>query len=129
MATITYTPDNLVDRIATVYGVTFQDGRSVNSAATRLTPGQLQKLRGNPQFTVEDDDGTVHHAVPEVDDEAPVIDPRDLVEIPDDWADLHWKTKAKLAKALGSDAEDAAQADEAIEAELLRRNGIVADEE
>lgn len=50
-------------------------------------------------------------------------DERDAVEIPDDWEDLHFQRKVKIARDLG--AEDASTKDEAeavIRQELERRN-------
>lgn len=52
----------------------------------------------------------------------PVVEPVELVEIPDDWASLHHATRKKIAKLIsGVDAENTEAADEVISAELKRR--------
>lgn len=56
----------------------------------------------------------------------------DQVEIPEDWADLHWTKKVKLAKEINpafepDDESPGASAGAFIEAELARRNAAADD--
>lgn len=54
---------------------------------------------------------------------APPVPPEnpEALEIPDDWRDLHHMKLIALAKALGTNAENKAEAIVVIEAELARR--------
>lgn len=136
---ITFTPTDYIDRTTTVYGLTFTAGVT----QTRSRWPQLRqkdpdgnfltvdgKLRGNPQFTVEVG-GKVFHAVAQAEEQTPEVDPRDAVDIPEDWASLHWKQRQTLAKAVAPAQADkintADEADAVLREELIRRGVIEVD--
>lgn len=52
---------------------------------------------------------------------AAMVEPERPVEIPTDWADLHWSKQVALAKKLGGSAANKEEAAAVIEAALIAR--------
>jgi hypothetical protein len=94
--------------------VTLDPATARNAPHKAFIEHVIRKARANPYFDVEE--ASVSKKAEEPKDGEPV-------EIPEDWADLHHATKIKLARDLGADVSSQVEAEEAIEAELKRRNG------